>query len=386
MVQGCGSLPAVGAWHGIELGELTLAGERLTLRPWRPGDADAVYRAMQDPAVHEFLPLPDPYTRADAESFVGDGGEGRSDGTGIGSAVIESATGRLVGAAALRLPAGGRAEADIGYWVARPARGQGYAAEAVRVLAEWAFEHGVVRVALQCDVRNLPSACSALRAGFTFEGIRRRGLANPPGDGALFARLDEDDGEPVRPVLPSLPGGGLRDEAIALRLVQPSDAFALLDERADPEARRWQFDHDPPSAERVTETAARAGLDWLVGPIGRLAIVDLGSGEVAGTISLRQVGPPQIANVGYGLRRSFRGHGFTARALRLVAAWAFDQAGLARLELGAKAANVASQKAALAGGFQPDGVRAGRLRNPDGTFGDEVRYALVNPRYQQPSH
>jgi RimJ/RimL family protein N-acetyltransferase len=59
--------------------------------------------------------------------------------------------------------------------------------------------------------------------------------------------------------------------------------------------------------------------------------------------------------------------------------WAFDVAGFARLELGAKAWNVASQRAALRAGFEPDGVRAARLRNPDGSFSDEVRFALVNP-------
>jgi hypothetical protein len=41
---------------------------------------------------------------------------------------------------------------------------------------------------------------------------------------------------------------------------------------------------------------------------------------------------------------------------------------------------VASQRAALAGGFQPDGVRAERLRDPDGTFSDEIRFASLRPR------
>jgi hypothetical protein len=32
-------------------------------------------------------------------------------------------------------------------------------------------------------------------------------------------------------------------------------------------------------------------------------------------------------------------------------------------------------------GFAPDGIRAARLENHDGTFSDEVRFALVNPRH-----
>jgi len=78
---------------------------------------------------------------------------------------------------------------------------------------------------------------------------------------------------------------------------------------------------------------------------------------------------------------AFRGRRYTTRALRLLVLWAFEVADFARLELGAKSANVASQRAAAAAGFEPDGVRRARLRNPDGTFSDEVRFALLNPRY-----
>jgi RimJ/RimL family protein N-acetyltransferase len=77
----------------------------------------------------------------------------------------------------------------------------------------------------------------------------------------------------------------------------------------------------------------------------------------------------------------FRGRGLTTRALRLLVPWAFEVADYARLELGAKVGNDASLRSAARAGFAPDGVRARRLRNPDGSFSDEVRYALVNPKY-----
>jgi RimJ/RimL family protein N-acetyltransferase len=44
---------------------------------------------------------------------------------------------------------------------------------------------------------------------------------------------------------------------------------------------------------------------------------------------------------------------------------------------------VASQRAAEAAGFVREGVWRSRLRNPDGTFSDERRYALINPRYDR---
>ena len=370
---------------GVELTDPVLTGPRLTLRPWRPGDADAVFAAMQDRRMYEFLSLPDPYTRADAEQWVNElGEEGRTAGTGLGCALVETSSGRVVGSAALRLPEPRRVPAAwIGYAVYPDAQGHGYAAEASRVLAAWAFERGLQRVEVFCAVPNAASVKTALNAGFRFEGIARRlaPTSSGPVDAALFARVPGDPDQPVRPVLPPLTDGRLSDGVIALRVITPRDAPALLDEMTDAETRRWMFDDQMPTAERVSSMADRAQLDWLVGPMARMAIVDVASGEMAGSIGMRQLGPPQIANVGYGLRPAFRGRGYTARALRLLAPWAFEVAGLARLELGANIANIASQKAAAAGGFAPDGVRTCRLRNPDGTFSDEQRYALVNPKY-----
>src|SRR5436305_9307352 len=105
-------------------------------------------------------------------------------------------------------------------------------------------------------------------------------------------------------------------------------------------------------------------------------MVDVASGRLAGSISVRNPGPLQVAGIGYGVHPAFRGRGYTTRALRLLVPWAFEVADLARLELGAKVGNDASMRAAERAGFVPDGVRARRLRNPDGTFSDEVRYAL----------
>jgi RimJ/RimL family protein N-acetyltransferase len=127
---------------------------------------------------------------------------------------------------------------------------------------------------------------------------------------------------------------------------------------------------------------ARARLDWLVGPTAPFTMVDVVSGAFAGSLRVRQVGPPNVGGVGYAVHPAFRGRGYTARALRLLAPWAFEHAGFARLELGAKRDNVASQRAAAAAGFEPDGTMAARLRNTDGSFSDEVRYALVNPCYR----
>ena len=373
----------MGEFRGVELNDLVLAGDRLTLRPWRPADADVVFEAMQHRRMHEFLPLPDPYTRADALAFTsGVGDEGRADGTGIGGALVETGSGRVVGSAALRLPKPRHVTAEIGYAVYPAGQGHGYAAEASRVLATWAFAHGIARVEIRCAVGNLASVKSALAAGFRFEGVLRQDVAVPGGsaDGALFARIPTDADRPIARVVAPLPAAGLSDGVLTLRPLMPGDEISLGEQEGDALTRQWEFNSHTRTIADHAEQCSLARLHWLVGPVLRCAVVDAASGGYAGMINVRLLGPPQVGGVGYAVHPSFRGRGFTARALALLREWAFTDAGFARLELGAKTDNIASQKAALSGGFQPDGVRVARLRNPDGTFSDEVRFAAVNPR------
>jgi RimJ/RimL family protein N-acetyltransferase len=336
---------------------------------------------MQADYLHRFLPLPEPYTLADARTYIEDISLAhRRAGTALECGLTERTTGRLVGTAALFLPAGRTLGGEIGYAVYPAGRGRGYAAEATRALARWGFGAGLQRIELRVAVANIWSARAALRAGFRYEGVARQSIAVPGGlgDAVIFARAAGDAEDPVVPALPELPGGRLSDGVVAVRQAGEQDAEALLAEAADPESRRWAL--SPLDPDRVRLAAVRAPLDWLTGPSYRMVIVDAAGGETAGTLNLFAAGPPGCLVVGYGLLPQFRGRGFTVRALRLLVDWAFGPAGLARLELGAAVENVASQKVAVRAGFQPDGLARARLRRPDGSYADEARYALINPR------
>jgi RimJ/RimL family protein N-acetyltransferase len=375
----------MGRFRGVELDDVELSGERLLLRAWRPADADPVCEAMQDPDMHRFLALPRPYTREDALRFVSRTAvDPRRDGSALECAVVERRSGRLVGSGALRLTG----DPEIGYWIAPDARGRGYAAEVTGVLSRWGFGLGLRRVRLACDVRNLASARTALSAGFRFEGISRDGVIGGGTGGvpemradlARFARLVSDPDGPVRHNFASLPPDGLDDGVLGLRTMSPEDAEAFA-ETDDALTLRWGFTGEPHSRDDARRSAEQAGLLWLVGAVAVFSMVDLATGRFAGSIRLRRAGPPQVGGIGYVVHPAFRGRGYTTRALRLLVPWAFGPADFARLELGAKVGNEASLRAAANAGFEPDGVRRGRLRNPDGTFSDEVRYALLNPRH-----
>ena len=174
----------------VDLTIETVRTERLVLRPYRPDDVDAVYRACLDPDIHRWIPLPTPYTRADAEQFVGVATvSARQEKRAMLTAV--EADGTFVGSAGVHFPTSLLGPA-VGYWLAPWGRGRGYAAEAARELAEWAFRHGALRAHLFADLDNPSSQAVARRAGFTREGVVRSCLPyrdGTRGDAVLFGRL-----------------------------------------------------------------------------------------------------------------------------------------------------------------------------------------------------
>ena len=219
--------------------QTTLAAENLILRPFTPTDADDVTEACQDIETLRWLALPRPYTRANAEWFIGTFGPGqRESGAGIVFA-IESA-GRLAGAIDLKGVNWEARIAEVGYWVAPWARGRGVAAQATRVLSEWAIrDHGFERVQLFAAVGNAASQRVAEKAGFVREGVARNACCVPDGraDMVLFSLVPEDLKESGTGI--SVPAAGLHPEdstsmaASSERSASPGHDIALVGIGAD---------------------------------------------------------------------------------------------------------------------------------------------------------
>ncbi|HEV2888311.1 MAG TPA: GNAT family N-acetyltransferase, partial [Jatrophihabitans sp.] len=320
----------MGQWSGIELEGLVLHSERLTLRPWQPGDAATVQAMLADERIHRHLLLPWPYTASDARSFVTEHGlAGRVAGSRLDCAIAESSTGRLVGSATLELPQAGAdrtASAEIGYWLAVPEWGRGYATEATRTLARFGLGNGLPRIQIRSEVPNAASAAVSLRAGFRFEAISRASLRGRDGplDAAVFARTATDPDAPVEPAWPPL--AELSDGVVTLREAGPEDWPVLLAEANNDASLQWGFSAQPMTEATARQRANWAGLGRLISPQNALLLIcDAASGAGAGILILRQSGPPGVVAVGYGVVPEFRGRGFTTRALRLLADWAFGQ-------------------------------------------------------------
>ena len=145
------------------------------LRPFRPEDAADVARACEDPVSAQWLPMPSPYTLADGRAYVEQiCPTGWADGTEATFAVVDAATGELLGDCGLKLHARPRGGGVGGYGPARGARGRGVAGRAAALVGRWGLDTlGLSRVELLADVENIASIRAAEKAGYVREGIAR---------------------------------------------------------------------------------------------------------------------------------------------------------------------------------------------------------------------
>ncbi|KQS66951.1 GNAT family N-acetyltransferase [Modestobacter sp. Leaf380] len=175
--------------------------DELRLRPWRPTDLDAVWAALQDPAVRLWNGS-GASSLEEATQWLAR----RSEGEGhVSRAVVARADGGLLGSVSLHSIDPVQLDAEVGYWVVPAARGRRVAPRVVDAVCRWAFaELGLDRVVLAHAVENPASGRVAARAGFTLEGRLRRSYRFGDGvkhDELLWSRLSDDPG-PGNPSTP----------------------------------------------------------------------------------------------------------------------------------------------------------------------------------------
>jgi len=147
----------------------------------------------------------------------------------------------------------------------------------------------------------------------------------------------------------------LSDGVVTLRAFAEVDAPALADIWRDSDIRTHNEVPEP------SDDAARA---WVLRTFARAeageawewAIVDAGTGELAGRRALKQIDWAQrraVAAAWVGPR--FRGRRFAARSLRLAAAHAFEN-GLVRIQAECETDNEASMRSMLAAGMRHEGT------------------------------
>jgi ribosomal-protein-alanine N-acetyltransferase len=181
----------------------------------------------------------------------------------------------------------------------------------------------------------------------------------------------------------SAPRIRLEDGATAIRPTEPADARAQL------QLRIANRDHtgpwDPVRDESFyTEAGQRLELDldqrsWSAGTAYAFGVLDLDAGDrLIGRVALSNVvrGPWQNATLGYWIDKDALGRGHATRAVRLALRFAFEHAGLHRVQPAIIPRNARSVRVAEKVGFRLEG-RALRYLKINGVWEDHDVYALT---------
>lgn len=153
-----------------------LVTERLVLRELRASDAAAVAAGAGDRRVAQHLiQVPSPYPIALARRWVVHRIEWWDLGRGVTFAVtLPDDPDMLLGTVSLRRYVRDR-RAELGYWLAYPAWGHGFATEAAQAAVDFGFrELGLARVYAQVLAGNRASLGVADKLGMVNEGIKRQ--------------------------------------------------------------------------------------------------------------------------------------------------------------------------------------------------------------------
>ena len=117
--------------------------------------------------------MPSPYTKDDAFRWIALADSMRREGSAIHLLIAGARDDAPLGSVGLEIETPSAPPAQIGYWVAAPARGQGVATRAVRLLSDWALDRlRLPAVEIQVLPANLASQAVARKAGFTL--VERR--------------------------------------------------------------------------------------------------------------------------------------------------------------------------------------------------------------------
>ncbi|HEY3728408.1 MAG TPA: GNAT family protein [Solirubrobacteraceae bacterium] len=158
---------------------IRLPGEPLVdgataLRPWRDSDLHALVEACQDPEISRWTRVPPNYGETDARAYLIQRYDMTFQGRAAPFAIVGAGDGTLAGSIALIRIEWEHRRAEVGYWLARDARGSGHATRAVRLICDWGVRAlGLERIDLLAATENRPSQRVAERAGFIREAVLR---------------------------------------------------------------------------------------------------------------------------------------------------------------------------------------------------------------------
>ena len=174
----------------------TLSHGLITLRPVQEKDIESIYEACQDPLIPRFTTVPSPYTMTHAQFFVQEQEPARFAAKSELLFVITKGyegEEKFCGLISFHSVSLANHAAELGYWIAAPARGRGIGCAAARMITEYGFlTMGFRRIEALVDVDNEASQALLRSADYELEGILRQKVTRDNGaqiDMVLFSRV-----------------------------------------------------------------------------------------------------------------------------------------------------------------------------------------------------
>ena len=152
--------------------KVELVGEKVRLRPARPGDAPDAYRLVTDDAILSNLAWDGPASQEELVETYQRWEEGLKSGEVYALAIERLEQPGLIGS--IDVVFRHRQQASIGYWLGVPCWNRGYMTDAVRLICHFSFEYlGAVRVYATVFAGNPGSRRALEKNGFSLDGTLR---------------------------------------------------------------------------------------------------------------------------------------------------------------------------------------------------------------------
>jgi ribosomal-protein-alanine N-acetyltransferase len=166
---------------------------QIRIRPWKEGDEENLVKYADNKNIARNLRdlFPNPYTLDDARTWIA---FNKDLLPALNMAILLDND--LIGGVGIALKEDiHRKNAEIGYWIAEPFWGKGYATEAVRLMVEYTFRHfDVTRIYASSFDYNAASQRVLEKTGFKMEARLKKALFKNGryADEIIMALLKED--------------------------------------------------------------------------------------------------------------------------------------------------------------------------------------------------
>jgi ribosomal-protein-serine acetyltransferase len=172
----------------------------IAIRPFRPGDAQPVYDAIQE-SLADVTPwlrdLGSVRSAADVEAFIALQSENWGKGSAYNFAITELDRSTILGGCGLTQVNQNHRFANLFYWIRSSRTRQGIASRVARMLARYGLVTlGLQRIEIVVETANIASLRVAEKAGAQREGVLRNGLNSHgvPRDAVMFSLTPQDFG------------------------------------------------------------------------------------------------------------------------------------------------------------------------------------------------